>query len=532
VFFKLILIFFYIKLERYLYKEIMKFSKVFSAQQNLFKAELISIEVDISSGLHKFSIVGLPDKSVEEAKDRVSSALKNSNFESPKNTNHKITISLAPAHLKKSGAIFDLPIAIAYLKAINKINFDESDKIFTGELSLDGRIRPIINIIPIIEFARENKFKEIFIPYQNRREASLIKNIKIIPVKNLQEIIDHLTNKKKILAEKNISINPSRKKTEIDFKNIFGQEKTKRALLISASGGHNIGLYGPPGTGKTMMARALIGILPELDHEKIIETTMIHSYKINKSQEIIINPPFRAPHHSSSYTSIVGGGSNLKPGEITMAHNGVLFLDEFPEFDRRVIESLRQPLEDKKINLFRVSGQMTLPANFILIIAMNPCPCGYYKSNFKKCICNQNLVNKYQNKISGPIIDRIDLWSNVKEPENLNIFIKQDNLKNQSSQELRSIVTETRKIQKERFINEKFSLNSEISSEKIKKYCELEKEDEILFEQSAKKLNLSIRSLYRILKISRTIADIEKSPEIKREHFLEALQYRPNNSLY
>jgi magnesium chelatase family protein len=508
----------------------MKFSKVFSAQQSLFKADLISVEVDISPGLHKFSIVGLPDKSIEESKDRVSSALKHSNYDSPKNTNHKITISLAPAHIKKSGAIFDLPIALAYLKAIEQIHFEEKDKIFVGELSLDGKLRPVLNIIPIIEFAVQNNFKEVFIPYQNRKEASLIRGIKIFPARNLKEVIDHLIQKNKILEYK-IDYVFNKSNPTIDFKHIYGQEKTKRALLVSACGGHNIGLYGPPGTGKTMMARALADILPQLEYEKIIETTMIHSCVNNLKEKIISNIPFRSPHHSSSYASIIGGGSILRPGEITLAHNGILFLDEFPEFDRRVIESLRQPLEDKIINVSRVSGQITLPANFILIVAMNPCPCGYYKSNSKKCVCNYASIKKYQNKISGPIIDRVDLWTQVSEPENLSIFINQNETKNQSSSELQKIIERTRKIQKNRFVGEKFYLNSEIKNENLKKYCEIKQEDKFFLEQSIKKLNLSIRSLYRILKISRTIADLENSLNIEREHLLEALQYRSNNNL-
>ena len=345
----------------------MVFSKVYSAQANLLTADKIDVEADISRGLYSFSIIGLPDKSVEESRDRVSAAVKNTGFISPKQKNQKIIISLSPANIRKIGSFFDLAIALAYLKSSKQINFDSKNKLFIGELSLDGKLKRINGIIQTITFARKNKFKEIYIPIQNKKEASLIKGIKIFAIKNLEEIILHLEDKIKIKPIKTAKFKFSNINSD-NFDQIKGNEQAKRALLISACGGHNICLHGPPGTGKTMLSKSFSKILPNLNYNQVIETSSIHSIA-GISNDLVLEPPFRSPHHTASYSAIVGGGKEIRPGEITLAHNGVLFMDEFPEFERKVIDSLRQPIEDKVIKISRVSGTAEYPADFIIVMA-------------------------------------------------------------------------------------------------------------------------------------------------------------------
>ena len=399
----------------------MAFAKVYSAQVNLLKGSIVTIEVDLSRGLHSFSLVGLPDKAVDESKDRVSGAIKNSGFKSPKAKNQKIIVSLSPADLKKEGPFFDLGIAISYMLAAGDVKFNSEKKIFLGELGLDGTLRKIRGALPLAQEARRLGFEEIYLQKENATEEALVEGINIFGASSLAEVVEHIDERKKVVQKllKKIPIqvqtkvNYKKELSRTDFSDIRGQEGAKRGLEIAAAGGHNIAMYGPPGTGKTMLARAFSQLLPDLDIDEVLEITGIHSVAGNTNGELVCFPPFRAPHHTSSYVSIIGGGTYPKPGEVTLAHRGVLFLDEFPEFEKRVIESLRQPLEDNIVSISRAKGSAIFPSNFILVAAMNPCPCGNATSKQKACICKPSDLDRYKRKLSGPIIDRIDLWVSI-----------------------------------------------------------------------------------------------------------------------
>lgn len=509
----------------------MIFSKVYSAQPKLLVARPISIEVDILNGLHSFTIVGLGDKAVTESKDRVSSSIKNAGFKSPKQKNQKIVMSLAPAEVRKNGPTFDLPIAIAYLKAVEEISFDSEGKIFVGELSLDGKLQPMSGALSVAIHALKSGFKEIYVPHQNVEEASLISGIKVFGVKTLREIVNHLDRDKKFKLSPTIARQqekpPEKMSDEFSMNHIVGQEKAKRALLIAAAGGHNIGLYGPPGTGKTLLAKSFVSILPDLSRRKLIECTSIHSIAGLNNGQLVTRPPFRAPHHSSTELAIIGGGTYLKPGEITLAHNGVLFLDEFTEFGNKTIESLRGPIESKKISIARTNERVIFPANFIFIAAMNPCPCGYFGTEIKKCSCSIAAINRYRKKISGPIKDRIDLWVEVGHIKHTEIVSGKSTKKHSELKSLKTAVTEARKIQEKRYSSDK--LNSEIEHSEITRICKLTPRLRKILADAADNLLLSARGYHRTLKIARTIADLEKSAEIKEEHLLEALRYRPKD---
>lgn len=500
-------------------------AKVYSGQVLGLTPRVIDVEIDISNGLHSFSIIGLPDKAIEEAKDRISAAIKNSQIKSPKKGNKKIVVSLAPADIKKEGTLYDLAIALSYLKATNEINFDPDKKLFIGELSLNGNLRPIRGSLFITKMAKDLGFEEIYMPKENTTESSLVKGIKIYGVTNLSEIIKHLNQEDEFkIKTNNQKENRGEKRILTDFSYIREQESVKRALLISASGGHNVAMYGPPGTGKTMLAKAFSGIIPELNLEQKIETTGIHSVAGILKDGVIANAPFRAPHHTSSFVSIVGGGAYPKPGEITLAHNGVLFLDEFPEFDRRVIEALREPLEEKCINIARSKGNVNFPANFILIAAMNPCPCGKKDVKDLICTCMPSDIERYKRKLSGPIVDRIDIWIDVPRVS----FEKMtDERTGKSSTKFIEKVKIAREIQKSRFHNSKTKLNSQMNVEGIEKYINLNEKMKRLLNESAEKLKISARSYHKIIKVAQTIADLEQSSEIKETHILEALSYRP-----
>ena len=503
----------------------MSFSKVYSAQTELLKVTLISVETDLSRGLHSFNIVGLADKAVEEARDRVSAAIKNSGFDSPKSKNHKIIVSLAPAGVEKQGTHFDVPIALSYLVANKELEFDPEGKIFLGELSLDGKLRPVRGILPIAKFAKENKIKELYVPKENAREAALIDNILVFGISSLEELIAHLTGEMLLDSTETTHLSDEVVITPTDFADVRSQERAKRGLLIAAAGGHNVAMYGPPGTGKTMLAKAFAGILPKLTFEEALEATGIHSVAGTLSETFITNPPFRAPHHTASYVSLVGGGTTPRPGEITLAHRGVLFMDEFPEFERRVIESLRQPLEDKVIAVSRAKGTAHFPANVLLVAAMNPCPCGNYGFRGKQCICTPSSLQRYRRKMSGPIMDRIDIWLEVDRimPHELSTDAPSGDV----SKNFRTKVEKARKVQGERFKDKKISKNGEMSARDLVTLVFLEKEAEKILNLAAERLGFSPRVYHRMIKVARTIADLEGAEKITGSHILEAVEYRP-----
>lgn len=506
------------------------YSKVNTCVLQGLNGYVVEVESDLSRGLPVFNIVGLPDTAIKESKERVRTAIKNSGYDFPLN---RITINLAPANLKKEGSQMDLAIAIGILMANSVVCDDDSSNIvFLGELSLDGKVNSIDGALAMVISMRELNIKKCIIPYDNKEECSVIKDMCIIPVKDLNQVIDYLNGELLIDSFKREDFEFIEREDEfsIDFSDIKGQEGLKRALEVAAAGNHNMIIIGPPGSGKTMAARRLPTILPKLSFEEAIEVTKIYSIcGLLNSKDLIEERPFRSPHHTASNISLIGGGRVPKPGEVSLAHNGVLFLDELPEFQKNVLEVLRQPLEDGIVNISRVNATLSYPAKFMFIASMNPCPCGYYGDPLHECTCNQGSIDRYLGKISNPLLDRIDIHMEVLPVEYKDL---QDDSKTESSTIIRERVKKAREMQMDRYKKDKIYNNSQISNKNIKKYCELFPSSERIMKDAFIKYKFSARTYNKLLKVARTIADLDSKDYIEDKHVLEAIRYRTLDNKY
>lgn len=502
----------------------------FSNSMGIFGLETfnVRVEADVAMGFPGFDIVGLPDASVKESRDRVRSALRNCGFEIP---DGKITINLAPAHIRKEGSVYDLPILMALLKYSGQLVADISNSVFIGELSLSGDVRGVNGVLPMTMKAKEDGFQNIYVPYHNKNEAAVVKGINVYPIKNLNQLFEHLCGRKP-LETATVDIEDEENAVQIpDFSQVKGQSEAKRAIEIAAAGMHNILLIGTPGSGKSMLAKRIPSILPDMTFEESIETTKIHSVAglLGANKGLITTRPFRAPHHTVSAVGLSGGGTVPKPGEVSLAHNGVLFLDELPEFSRAAMEVLRQPIENGEITISRVSGTLSYPCDVMLVAAMNPCPCGYYGHPTRKCICGPKAVTRYLSKVSGPLLDRIEIQIEVPPVEFSDLTSQ---IQEECSADIKKRVNKARYIQQERYKGTGVKCNSGITPAMLNKCCPMDDKAQQLLGKAFDKMGLSARAYDRILKVSRTIADLDQSEVIKSIHIAEAVQYRSLDRKY